>query len=185
MEKETTMTIKRLLTAMAAGLMMVGLVACGGSSTPSTPRTPVVVTPAATVEASGSGNIEVHPSSLSGFGAALVMPIRVHETGGGKADWTYARYSALLRGVELERKEFTSDSLISAGISKITANQNTVYDLTFHVNATNFDNIIITLGFSDLKDARQFSTQVPLSSFSGVVSSPTPTSRPGLIHLDR
>jgi hypothetical protein len=172
---------------LAMTLALVGLVACGGggSSTPSTPSTPVPATPSATIEASGAGNIEVHPSSLSGFGAALVMPIRVRETGGGKADWTYARYSATRNGVELERKEFTSDSLISAGVSKIAASQNLVYNLTFHVNATNFDNIILTLGFSDLKDARQFSTQVPLSSFSGVVSSPTPTFRSGLINLDR
>jgi hypothetical protein len=174
-----------------SGVLGLGFLLClsgcggGGSSTPSTPATPVPVTPAATIEASGSGNLEVHPSSLSGFGAALVMPIRIRETGGGKADWTYARYSATLKGVELERKEFTSDSLINAGISKITANQNLVYSLTFHINATDFDNIVVTLGFADLKDARQFSTQVPLSTFSGVVSSPTPTLRSGLINLDR
>ena len=175
--------MRRQLAVLGLGFLLC-LSACGGgSSTPTTPSTPVPVTPSATIDASGSGNIEVHPSSLSGFGAALVTPIRIHETAGGKADWTYARYSATLKGVELERKEFTSDSLISGGISKITASQNVVYSLAFHVNATNFDNIIITLGFADLKDGRQFSTQVPLSSFSGVVSSPTPASRPGIIHL--
>jgi hypothetical protein len=168
-------------------LVLFGLVGCGGGGggTPTTPSTPVPVTPSATIVASGSGNLEVHPSALSGFGAALVMPIQIRETGGGTADWTYARYSATLRGVELERKEFTSDSLIAGGVNKIAANQNKVYSLAFHVNATNFDNIIVTLGFSDLKDARQFSTQVPLSSFSGVVSSPTPALRSGFINLDR
>ena len=178
--------MRRQFVVLGLGFLLC-LSACGGggSSTPSTPSTPVPVTPAATIDSAGSGNLEVHPSALSGFGAALVMPIRIRETGGGTADWTYARYSATRGGVELERKEFTSTSLINAGVNKIAANQNQVYSLTFHVNATNFDNIIVTLGFADLKDARQFSTQVPLSSFSGVVSSPTPASRPGLVYLDR
>lgn len=178
-------TMRLLLVVLGLGFLLC-LSACGGSSsTPSSPPTPAPVTPSATIESSGSGNLEVHPSALSGFGAALVMPIRIRETAGGTADWTFARYAATLQGVELERKEFTSTSLINAGVSKIAANQDVVYDLTFHVNSTDFDDIIVTLGFADLKDARQFETRVSLGSFSGVVASPTPAFRPGFISLDR
>jgi hypothetical protein len=175
---------RRPLLCFGVGLVL-GLSACGGGSTPTTPNTPAV-TPAATVEASGNGSIEIHPSASAGFAAAIRFPISIRETGGGTADWTYARYSATRNGAEVERKEIGSTTLIANGISKITARQSSTYTLLFHVNVDTFDTLTLTLGFADLRDGRQFTTNVPGLSFSGIVVSPTPLSNPGQVaRLDR
>jgi hypothetical protein len=46
----------------------------------------------------------------------------------------------------------------------------------FRFNSQDFDRIDITLGFSDVKDARQFSIVVPGNSFTSVDINLTPLS---------
>lgn len=181
------MTIKRLPAAVAMVLAMAGLVACGGGgSSPTTPTVAATPAPGVTIEGSGNGSLTIHPSASSGFAVAIEVPIRIRETGGGTANWNWARLSLYRNGVEIERKEIGSDVIAGAGINQITARQDQNYRLTYRFNSSNFDIFTVTLGFSDMKDARQFTTQIPNTSFSGVNLSLTPLDRPGpAVYLGR
>ena len=159
---------------------IVALVSCGGGggSTTSTPVTTVPPTPAATVTARGEGNMVIHPSLDSRLFFALETPIRVTETGGGTADWNFARIQLFKRGVENERYELGADVIERAGYKKITARLNQVYTPVFRFNDENFDDAIVTLGFADLKDGRQF-TVANVTGWNDVTISLTPLSVPG------
>jgi hypothetical protein len=144
-------------------------------------------TPAAAITTVGSGTVLVHPSADSRFFYALETPIRITESAGGSADWNYARLSSFRRGTEIERSEIGSDTIRAAGFSRIGANSNHAYNVYFHINHEDFDDLVITLGFGDIKDGRQFTTTVPFSTFAGVDISLTPKSVPstGKIELGR
>jgi hypothetical protein len=149
--------------------LAIGLAGCGSSS-PTTPITPVTQPPAphAAVTATGVGLLVVHPSADSRFAVALETPIRIQETGGGTADWNFARISLLNHGAEIERGEIGADVIKAAGYSRITARSNAVYTLYFHFNSSNFDQVNITLGFGDVNYGAAFNADVPFNSFSGV-----------------
>jgi hypothetical protein len=53
-----------------------------------------------------------------------------------------------------------------------------VVTAVFRLNSDDFDRIDITLGFGDLKDARQFTVAVPGTSFGGVTISLVPMFAP-------
>lgn len=175
-----TQTIRRLAvpSAAAAALLSV-LIACGKSDNvlppPPTPPPP----PAATITATGAGALVLHPSLDNRFSFALETPIRITETTGGNADWNFARISYFLGGKEIERIELGSDVIRAAGYSRITASSNQVYTVVFRSNSDNFDRVDITLGFGDIKDARQFTVPVPFNSFNAVNISLTPLSVAG------
>jgi hypothetical protein len=181
------MKIKGFVTVAALSLAIGGLVACGGGgSSPTAPTVAATPVPGATIEGAGNGSLTIHPSASSGFAVAIEVPIRIRETGGGTANWNWARLSLFRNGVEIERKEIGADIIAGAGINQITARQDQNYRLTYRFNSSNFDIFTVTLGFSDLKDARQFTTQIPNTSFSGVNLSLTPLSRPGpAVYLGR
>ena len=150
------------------GVLVVLSVACGGSS-PSQPSVPAPPpTPSAVVNATGSGALILHPSRVSAFALALETPIRITESAGGSADWGFARMQIFNRGREVERRELTANDIRAAGFGRIAANTNPVYRAVFRFNSSDFDEIEITLGFSDVKDGRQFNTEVPFNSFSRV-----------------
>jgi hypothetical protein len=107
----------------------------------------------------------------------METPIRMTETTGGSADWGFARMQIFNRGVEVERVELTANDIRAAGFGRITANSNSVYKVIFRFNSDTFDRIDLTLGFSDVKDGRQFSVQVPFNSFGDVNLNLTPLSR--------
>jgi hypothetical protein len=155
-------------------VMLVCLSACGGSTPTAPTPAPPPPTPAATITGVGAGALVVHPSLDARFGVALETPIRITETTGGTADWNFARISIFLSGREIERNELGSDVIRAAGFSRIAANSNQVYSIVFRQNSSNFDRVDITLGFADLKDARQFTAAVPFGSFTGVNLSLTP-----------
>jgi hypothetical protein len=160
----------------AAGLGV--LVGCGSTKAPFTPSTPPPP-PAASISGVGAGALVLHPSLDGRFAFALETPIRVAETTGGAADWNFARISYFKGGTELERYELGSDVIRAAGYSRIAANSNSVYNVIFRLNSNDFDRVDITLGFGDIKDARQFTVAVPFSSFTNVNFSLTPMSVPG------
>jgi hypothetical protein len=170
--------VKKSMMLLLVGLGLAGCGGGGGSSSPQAPSTPAV-TPATTIEATGAGYLTVHPSAASGFAVAIEVPIRIRETGGGTADFNWARLSLFRNGVEIERKEIGSDTIRAAGFSRIAANQNQTYSLTYRFNSSDFDVFTVSLGFADLKDARQFTAQIPNTSFSGVNLSLTPLANPG------
>ena len=173
----------RLLLAAALSV----LVACGGDGVVNTPPPTPPPTPAATVAATGEGALVLHPSVDARFTFALETPIRIRETTGGTADWNFARISYFLGGREIERYELGSDVIRNAGFSRIAANSNQLNSVAFRSNSDDFDRVDITLGFGDLKDARQFTVAVPFSSFTDINLSLTPLSVPadGTVRLGR
>jgi hypothetical protein len=165
--------------AVTAWMLIVGLSACGGGGGdgPVTPSTPPP-TPAATVTAVGAGALVIHPSLDSRFGFALETPMRIAETAGGTADWNFARFQTFLAGREVERNEIGSDVIRAAGFGRVAASSNQVVTAVFRINSDKFDRIDISLGFGDLKDARQFTVAVPGTTFTGVNISVTPLFAP-------
>lgn len=152
--------------------------ACGGSS-PSTP-TPVAAptpAPAAAITAKGNGALVVHPSINRVFAIALETPIKVTETGGGTADWNFARMSLFLRGREVERSEVGADTIRAAGSGRINPRTETTGTLIFRLNSEDFDDIRITLGFGDVNTGRQFTVDIDGSTFTDVNLSLTPLLR--------
>lgn len=157
--------------------MMIWVGACGSSPTDpgggGTPPPPPP-TPAATVTATGAGMLVVHPSLDGRFSFALEAPIRIAETAGGSADWNFARISIFRSGAEIERYELGADVIATAGFKTIAARSDKTYTVAFRMNSDDFDRVDITLGFGDLKDARQFTVAVPFTSFTDVGLSLTP-----------
>jgi predicted small lipoprotein YifL len=182
------MTQRSAVRVLLAAAALAALAACGGGPTePSPPPSPQKSTPGATVTATGEGALVLHPSLDARYTFALETPIRIRETAGGAADWNFARISFFLGGKEIERGELGSDVIQRAGYSRIAANSNQLYNVIFRSNSDNFDRVDITLGFGDIKDARQFTLAVPFSSFSDVNLSLTPLSVPsdGTVRLGR
>jgi hypothetical protein len=160
---------------LAVGLVAV-LGACGGDD--DGPPPPTVSTKDAAITANGSGALVLHPSINPTYFFALETPIRIQETGGGTADWNFARFSILRAGREVERGEIGSDVIRNNGWGRIGANSNAVYNVIFRFNSNDFDTISVTLGFADVATGRQFQAVIPESSFSGATISLTPLKRP-------
>ena len=152
----------------------------GGSKTPTRP-TPPPPTPAAVVEVTGSGTITVHPSRNRIFFFAWKFPIRIRETGGGTATWAFFRYSFFKNGRQVERYEWTSDDIRSAGYSDIAARSDQRLSITMrsNVRADGFDALQLLAGFTDKKDGAVREVEVRLSSFDGVRVDRTPALLPG------
>jgi len=157
-----------VLRRLAITTMAVGLYGCGGDTPVAPPPPTPPPAPAAAVTATGAGAVVLHPSRDTRFAVALATPIRIAETAGGSADWGFARIQFFNRGVEVERTELTATDIRAAGYGRITASSSQVYNVVFRFNSEDFDRIDITLGFSDVKDARQFSVLVPGSTFTSV-----------------
>jgi len=155
----------------------------GGGGSPTTPSTPPP-SPAVSITAAGEGNMVIHPSIDSRFFFALETPIRITETAGGTADWNFARIQLFRRGQEIERYELGADVIERAGYKKIAARSNQIYTIAFRFNNDDFDDGAVTLGFSDLKDGRQF-TVADVTGWTDVGLSFTPLSVPpgGTIRL--
>lgn len=159
--------------------LAVALGACGGGGgVTNPPLPPPPPTPAAAITAVGAGALVIHPSLDSRFEFALETPIRLTETAGGSADWNFARFQTFLAGREVERNEIGSDVIRNAGFGRVAASSNRVVTVVFRINSDDFDRIDITLGFGDLRDARQFTVAVPGTSFSGVTLSIVPLFAP-------
>jgi len=167
---------KKLLALM---ILVATCVACGGGgSGSSSPTSATPPTASAVVTARGNGFLEVHPSLLSAWCCALVTPIRLTETAGGKADWVFARLSLYKNGREIERSERGSDYLSSPpDWTKIEANSSYSYDIVFRINSSDFDSMELLLGFNDRVSGRAFTVNVPFSTFSGVRLSLVPLSQ--------
>ena len=167
--------------ALRGILTLVAIIAVGcGGGTSSSPTPVAIPTPtpaAAAVTATGNGNLVLHPSANPAFGLAMETPIRVRETGGGTADWNFARLAFFRNNREIERIEVGADVIRTAGATRIGANSDGSYRLVFRFNSDDFDRIDITLGFSDLSTARQFTAVVPFNSFTDVALSLTPLFR--------
>lgn len=165
---------KLALSALAVSL----LAGCGGDAPPVVgPSTVAAPTPSASITATGGGALVIHPSINLIYVVAMETPIRITETAGGSADWSFARMSIYRGGVEIERAEMGAGALAAAGFGRIPPNSNQVYRTIFRFNADDFDRIDLTLGFSDLKDGRQFTVIVPFDSFTDVNLSFNPLSR--------
>ena len=156
------------LPSLVVATIAMGLAGCGGDKVgPPPPPTPPPV-PAAVVTGTGAGSLVLHPSRDARFTFAMATPIRIAETAGGSADWGFARIQFFNRGVETERTELTATDIRAAGYGRIPASSSQIYNVVFRFNSQEFDRIDITLGFSDVKDARQFTVSVPGSSFPSV-----------------
>jgi hypothetical protein len=178
----------RRVGPLAYSIALVAMLsACGGG--PVTPPTTLPTpppTPASTIAAAGAGLLVIHPSLDSRLTFAFESPIRITESTGGTADWNFARMEMFRKGTKIEVYELGADVIDRAGFKRVAANSNKTYTVAFRTNQDDFDDIIMTLGFSDLKDGRQFTVQVPLSSFAGVDISIIPLSVPdhGVVRPD-
>src|SRR5262245_27286482 len=134
------MTRTRVLTRAAVLGALLSLGACGGGSNGPTPLPPTPPpTPAAAVSAAGGGALGSHPSLDGRFGFALETPMRVTETGGGTADWNFARFQTFRANREVERNELGSDVIRAAGYGRISASSNQVVTAVFRMNSSDFD----------------------------------------------
>jgi hypothetical protein len=97
-----------------------------------------------------------------------------NETAGGTARINYARYSARLRGVEIERAEIGSDQFSTYTLGP---NKSTNIAMLFRVNVLGFDDIVITVGLTDQRDGRQFEIVCPFQSFGSAVPNLVPLMR--------
>ncbi len=169
---------RALLPCLAIVVASVSVPGCGGGGSAPVAPTPVTLppVPAASITATGAGSLVLHPSLDRRFAIAMETPIRLMETAGGSADWGFARMQIFNRGVEIERTELTANDIRAAGYGRIAANSNQVYKVIYRFNSDTFDRIDLTLGFSDVKDGRQFTATVPFSSFTDVSVSFTPLS---------
>ncbi len=169
---------------LALPLMMLSLVVmpcCGSDSTTAPSEPPPTTAPPlaqANITATGNGVLVVHPSVGSTFAVAMETPIRIQETAGGTADWNFARFSLFLNGAEVERGEIGSNTISSAGFSRIAANSTVTPTLIFRFNAANFTSVTITLGFGDVNRGGTFEVQIPFGSFTGVTGSTVPIFAP-------
>jgi hypothetical protein len=164
---------------LAALSLILALAACGdGGPVTSTPPPPPPPPPAATVTATGSGALVLHPSVNPTYAIAMETPIRITETAGGSADWGFARLSFSLNGREVERAELTANDIRAAGFGRIAASSNAVYTVIFRFNSDDFDRLDLTLGFSDVRDGRQFTVAVSGDTFTDVNLSLNPLSLP-------
>jgi hypothetical protein len=174
----TLQSSRRLLAFAALAPLLAGLVSCGGSS-PAAPTTPAPTpTPTAAVTATGNGKLVVHPSADSTFKAALETPLRLQETGGGSANWDFARISIIQGGKEIERAELGSDPIRAANAQSIGPKSTTTPTIIFRFNSAKFDDLVLTLGFTDTNSRRQFDVDVPFNSFTGVDINLTPANIP-------
>jgi hypothetical protein len=160
--------------------LAVVLPACGGGGGSPAAPPPVTVPPApnAVVTATGAGALVVHPSAAAAISLALEMPLRIAETAGGAADWNFARLRMIRRGAEIERLELTANDIRAAGFGRVAASSNQVYTVIIRFNSDDFDDLELTLGFSDIKDGRQFTVTVDFESFTDVLISPIPRAAP-------
>ena len=163
-------------SCLAVILTSLAISACGGSEPTPLPSPTAPPAPAAAINGIGAGTLILHPSIDRRFAIAMETPIRLTETAGGTADWGFARMQVFNRGVEVERTELTATDIRAAGYGRIAASSNQVYNVVYRFNSDDFDRIDFTLGFSDVKDARQFTVSVPFSSFADVGISFTPLS---------
>jgi hypothetical protein len=167
------------LPCLAVVLAAAVLPGCGGGSgSPTVASSPTPPPPpAAIVTGTGAGSLVLHPSLDPRFAIAMETPIRLTETAGGSADWGFARMQFFRRGAEVERVELTANDIVKGlGTNRISASSNKVYSLLFRFNSDDFDDIALTLGFSDVKDARQFTVNVNGNTFNDVAVSLTPLS---------
>jgi hypothetical protein len=156
-------------------LVVTVLVRCNdGNTTGNTSTTTTSALPAAAITVSGNGDIAVHPSAVAGFAVAIEFPIRIQETGGGTAIWNFFRVSYFLNGVEVERSELGADTIQSGGYRNIGARATMAVEVIARSNSTDFDEIRITMGFTDNRDARNFEQTLSLAAFDGVVIDLTP-----------
>jgi hypothetical protein len=172
---------RRLLPFAVLAPLLAVLTACGGNSvtgpTPTPPPTPPPP-PAAAVTATGDGKLVVHPSASPRFAIALETPIRIQETAGGAANWDFARFSVIKGGKEIERGELGSTPIRAAGLSSIAPKSNLPTTIVFRFNAPDFDDLTLTLGFTDTHTLAKFTVDVPFSSFGGVDFNVTPMNIP-------
>jgi hypothetical protein len=168
----------RQLLAVCA---LVAFAACGGDG--NGPPTALPITPTVSITATGNGLLVIHPSLDAVWCCKLYTPITVQETAGGTASWNFARFSVWLNGVEIERGEIGADILAQPpDWTSIEARQDEDYALVFGINSTDFDDLTLTLGFSDRKDGRQFMEDIPFTSFDGVDLSVIPLARETGVH---
>ena len=167
---------RRFLPLAVLGPLLAVLTACGGSSggcggglTCVSSPTPPPPPPAANVTATGDGNLVLHPSIDPKFKVTLETPLKIQETAGGTANWDYARFSILQGGKEIERVELGSTPIHNGGYSTIAAKSTVSAKVLFRFNSPTFDDLVITLGFTDVNTKRQFTVTVPFNSFAGVL----------------
>lgn len=169
---------RRALSCLLGGALALSLAACGGDSgmgpPPPTPTPP----PGAAITASGNGAIVIHPSAAAAWFFALEMPVRLQETGGGTADWNYARLTMIQGGVVTEVAEIGSDTIIQGGAGRISAGGDVSYALVFRTNSSDFDDIQLELGFSDVNRGTQFTAAVSFDTFTDVAVSLVPLAVP-------
>jgi hypothetical protein len=172
---------------LLAAALLISLAACGGSDGGPPPPSGPTTAPSATITATGAGAVVLHPSLSSAYGFALETPLRITETGGGEADWNFARFSVYLGGREIERGEIGSDIIRNAGYGRIKPKSNETYTVVFRFNSVDFDDLRITLGFADINTARQFTVDLPDNAFPDVNISLTPLNVPAdtVIRLPR
>jgi hypothetical protein len=165
---------------LCALFLLALFVACGddGPTTPTPSPAPAPATPSVTIEASGHGDIVIHPSADPTFAVAIEFPIQIQETAGGTAIWNYFRASYFRNGVEIERNELGATDIRNAGYRDVGARATMDVTVISRTNALDWDDLRLALGFIDKKDGRSFEHLLSLAEFDDVLIDLTPAMLP-------
>jgi hypothetical protein len=142
----------RTLTRITVALALAGLAACGGgggggsTTAPTAPTGPTQ----ASITVTQTGQAQVCVSPLASFNLRLAIPIRITESAGMGANFNFIRLQLLRGGVEIERQEVGSTSIIAGlGSNRLAASGNVSAPLRMDFNSSNFDNFNLLFNFTD------------------------------------
>lgn len=130
-------------------MLAIGMVGCGGGSSPSTPSPSSPITRAILLVTQTSvGRVGLSPNPSYLF--RLSLPVEIRVTNNTACNLNYARLRLFRSGAEIERAEVTANDIIAlAGTNRVTNGRGLTFTIVFDFNSSDFDDVAILLGATD------------------------------------